>query len=88
MHFIMTTDVESFFIPLNRDSDVAKQIYEVGLPHLLDLYARRRGERYMRAQKRVEKFWRELSKWLISDLRCIRRKNYKLWKPLIIPRKD
>ena len=37
----MTTDVESFSIPLNReDSDVAKQIYEVGLPHLLDLYAR------------------------------------------------
>ena len=73
MHFIMTTDVESFSIPLNReDSDVAKQIYEVGLPRLLDLYARRRGERYMTAQKRVEKFWRELSKWLISDLRCIR----------------
>jgi len=56
MHFIMTTDVESFSIPLNReDSDVAKQIYEVGLPRLLDLYARRRGERYMTAQKRVEK---------------------------------
>ena len=41
MHFLMTTDVESFSIPLNReDSDVAKQIYEVGFPHLLDLYAR------------------------------------------------
>jgi len=41
MHFLMTTDVESFSIPLNReDSDVAKQIYEVGLPRLLDLYAR------------------------------------------------
>ena len=41
MHFIMTTDVESFSIPLNReDSDVAKQIYEAGLPRLLDLYAR------------------------------------------------
>ena len=50
MHFLMTTDVESFSIPLNReDSDVAKQIYEVGLPHLLDLYARRRDERYMTA---------------------------------------
>ena len=41
MHFLMTTDVESFSIPLNReDSDVANQIYEVGLPRLLDLYAR------------------------------------------------
>ena len=41
MHFLMTTDVESFSIPLNReDSEVAKQIYEVGLPRLLDLYAR------------------------------------------------
>ena len=41
MHFLMTTDVESFSIPLNReDSDVVKQIYEVGLPHLLDLYAK------------------------------------------------
>jgi len=67
MHFLMTTDVESFSIPLNReDSDVAKQIYEVGLPRLLDLYARRRGERYMAAQKEGEKFWRELSKWLVN----------------------
>ena len=41
MHFLMTTDVESFSIPLNgEDSDVVKQIYEVGLPRLLDLYAR------------------------------------------------
>ena len=41
MHFLMTNDVESFSIPLNReDSDIAKQIYEVGLPRLLDLYAR------------------------------------------------
>ena len=41
MHFLMTNDVESFSISLNReDSDVAKQIYEVGLPRLLDLYAR------------------------------------------------
>ena len=41
MYFLMTNDVESFSIPLNReDSDVAKQIYEVGLPRLLDLYAR------------------------------------------------
>ena len=76
MHFLMTTDVESFSIPLNgEDSDVAKQIYEAELPRLLDLYARRRGERYMAAQKRVEKFWRKLSKWLISDLRCISRRK-------------
>ena len=41
MYFLMTNDVESFSIPLNReDRDVAKQIYEVGLPRLLDLYAR------------------------------------------------
>ena len=41
MYFLMTNDVESFSIPLNReDSDVAKQIYEVGLPRLLELYAR------------------------------------------------
>jgi len=37
----MTNDVESFSIPLNREDDnTAKEIYEVGLPRLLDLYAR------------------------------------------------
>jgi peptidoglycan/xylan/chitin deacetylase (PgdA/CDA1 family) len=41
MYFLMTNDVESFSIPLNReDTEVAKQIYEVGLPRLLELYAR------------------------------------------------
>ena len=41
MYFLMTNDVESFSIPLNReDSEVAKEVYEVGLPRLLDLYAR------------------------------------------------
>jgi hypothetical protein len=41
MHFLMTIDVESFSIPLNReDSEIAKHIYEVGLPRLFDLYAR------------------------------------------------
>jgi len=34
----MTTDVESFSIPLNReDSDVVKQIYEVVLPDSVGL---------------------------------------------------
>ena len=38
MHFLMTTDVENFSIPLNReDSDVAKQIYEVVLPDSVGL---------------------------------------------------
>ena len=41
MHFLMTNDVESFSIPLNKpDTVTAKEIYEVGLPRLLDLYAR------------------------------------------------
>ena len=41
MHFLMTNDVESFSIPLNKlDVDTAKEVYEVGLPRLLDLYAR------------------------------------------------
>jgi peptidoglycan/xylan/chitin deacetylase (PgdA/CDA1 family) len=41
MHFLMTNDVESFSIPLNRyDVETAKEAYEVGLPRLLDLYAR------------------------------------------------
>jgi peptidoglycan/xylan/chitin deacetylase (PgdA/CDA1 family) len=40
MHFLMTNDVESFSIPLNMDIDTAKEVYEVGLPRLLDLYGR------------------------------------------------
>ena len=37
----MTNDVESFSIPLNRlDHDTAKEVYKVGLPRLLDIYAR------------------------------------------------
>ena len=41
MHFLMTNDVESFSIPLNRlDHDTAKEVYNVGLPRLLDVYAR------------------------------------------------
>ena len=41
MHFLMTIDVESFSIPLNReDSEIAKQIYEVGLPRLLELLSK------------------------------------------------
>jgi len=41
MYFIMTNDVESFSIPLNReDESVVKEVYEVGLPRLLELYAR------------------------------------------------
>ena len=41
MYFLMTNDVESFSIPLNRyDAETAKEVYNVGLPRLLDLYAR------------------------------------------------
>jgi peptidoglycan/xylan/chitin deacetylase (PgdA/CDA1 family) len=41
MHFLMTNDVESFSISLNRiDDNTAKEVYKVGLPCLLDLYAR------------------------------------------------
>jgi len=41
MYFLMTNDVESFSIPLNKlDTATAKEVYEVGLPRLLDLYAR------------------------------------------------
>ena len=41
MYFLMTNDVESFSIPLNREDDAtAQEVYEVGLPRLLDLYAR------------------------------------------------
>lgn len=37
----MTNDVESFSIPLNKlDPDTAKEVYNVGLPRLLDVYAR------------------------------------------------
>jgi len=41
MYFLMTNDVESFSIPLNRlDPDTAREVYEVGLPRLLDVYAK------------------------------------------------
>lgn len=41
MYFLMTNDVESFSIPLNRlDPDTAREVYEVGLPRLIDIYAR------------------------------------------------
>jgi peptidoglycan/xylan/chitin deacetylase (PgdA/CDA1 family) len=41
MYFLVTNDVESFSIPLNRyDAETAEKVYEVGLPRLLDLYAR------------------------------------------------
>ena len=41
MHFLMTIDVECFSIPLNRcDYDTGREVYEVGLPRLLDLLAK------------------------------------------------
>jgi peptidoglycan/xylan/chitin deacetylase (PgdA/CDA1 family) len=41
MHFLMTNDVESFSIPLNRlDHNTAKEVYKVGLPRLLDVYSK------------------------------------------------
>ena len=41
MHFLMTVDVESFSIPLNReDAEIARLVYEVGLPRLLDLLSK------------------------------------------------
>ena len=41
MYFLMTIDVESFSIPLNRyDFDTGKDGYEIGLPLLLDLLAK------------------------------------------------
>lgn len=41
MYFIMTNDVESFSIPLNKlDGNTAKDVYKVGLPRLLDVYAK------------------------------------------------
>jgi len=37
----MTNDVESFSIPLNKmDPKTAREVYEIGLPRLLDIYAR------------------------------------------------
>lgn len=41
MYFLMTNDVESFSIPLNKlDPNTAKDVYKIGLPRLLDVYAR------------------------------------------------
>jgi peptidoglycan/xylan/chitin deacetylase (PgdA/CDA1 family) len=41
VYFLMTNDVESFSIPLNKlDPDTAKEVYNVGLPRLLDVYAK------------------------------------------------
>ena len=41
MYFLMTVDVESFSIPLNRcDFNTGRRVYEVGLPLLLDLLAK------------------------------------------------
>src|SRR3972149_7164907 len=41
MYFLMTNDVESFSIPLNKlDLSTSKHVYEVGLPRLLDVYSK------------------------------------------------
>lgn len=41
MYFLMTNDVESFSIPLNKsDPSIAREVYKIGLPRLLDLYSR------------------------------------------------
>jgi hypothetical protein len=41
MYFLMTNDVESLSIPLNKQgTGTVKEVYGVGLPRLLDLYAR------------------------------------------------
>ncbi|VVB54068.1 4-deoxy-4-formamido-L-arabinose-phosphoundecaprenol deformylase ArnD [uncultured archaeon] len=41
MYFLMTNDVESFSIPLNKlDYNTAREVYKVGLPRLLDVYAK------------------------------------------------
>jgi peptidoglycan/xylan/chitin deacetylase (PgdA/CDA1 family) len=41
MYFLMTNDVESFSIPLNRlDNNTAREVYRVGLPRLLDVYSK------------------------------------------------
>jgi peptidoglycan/xylan/chitin deacetylase (PgdA/CDA1 family) len=41
MYFLMTNDVESFSIPLNKlDLETAREVYKVGLPRLLDVYSK------------------------------------------------
>jgi len=41
MYFLMTNDVESFSIPLNRmDENTANDVYRIGLPRLLDVYSK------------------------------------------------
>ena len=41
MHFLMTNDVEDFSITLNKpDADTANEVYKIGLPRLLDIYAK------------------------------------------------
>jgi peptidoglycan/xylan/chitin deacetylase (PgdA/CDA1 family) len=41
MDFLMTVDVESFSIPLNRcDAGTARMVQQTGLPRLIDLFAR------------------------------------------------
>lgn len=41
MYFLMTNDVESFSIPLNRmDDATANDVYRTGLPRLLDVYSK------------------------------------------------
>lgn len=41
MYFLMTNDVESFSIPLNKlDINTAREVYKVGLPRLLDVYSK------------------------------------------------
>jgi peptidoglycan/xylan/chitin deacetylase (PgdA/CDA1 family) len=41
MYFLMTNDVESFSIPLNRcDRGAAEEVFKQGLPRLLDLYSK------------------------------------------------
>lgn len=41
MHFLITNDVELYSIPMNKlDPGVADDVYKVGLPRLLDLYAK------------------------------------------------
>lgn len=41
MYFLMTNDVESFSIALNRcDPDTAEKVYKVGLPRVFDLLSK------------------------------------------------
>lgn len=41
MYFLLTNDVESFSIPINRcNRDTALEVYKTGLPRLLELYAK------------------------------------------------